>query len=54
MNIDSDPVSKNVFVLIVILLLIKVTSMIWRKVEGDALELNDTSLLETNLFVLSS
>ena len=54
MNIDSDPVSNNAFVLIALLLLIKVTGMIWRKVEGDALELNDTNLLENNLFVLSS
>ena len=54
MNVQSDPVSNNAFVLIVLLPLIKVTGKIWRKVEGDALELDDTSLLETNSFVLSS
>ena len=48
MNIESDPVSNNVLVLIVLLPLIKVTVMIWREVEGDVLELDDSSLLETN------
>ena len=28
--------------------------MIWRKAEGDVLELDHSSLLETNSFVLSS
>ena len=52
MNIESDPVSNNVLVLIVLLPLIKVTVMIWREVKGDILELDDSSLLETNSFVL--
>ena len=54
MNVEPDPVPNNAFVLIVLLLLIKVTGMICRKGEGDALELNDSSLFETNSFVLSS
>ena len=54
MNVESDPVSDNAFVLIVPVPLIKVTGMIWRKVKGDVLELDDFSMLETNSFVLLS
>ena len=43
MNVESDPVSNNAFVLIALLPLIKVTGMIWRKVE-DVLELDDCTL----------
>ena len=46
MNVESDPVPNNAFLLIVLLPLIKV--------EGDVLELDDSSLLETNSFVLFS
>ena len=52
-NVESDPVSNNAFVSIVLLPLFKVTGMISRKVEGDVSELDDSSLLETNSFVLS-
>ena len=51
---NVDPVCNNSFVLIGLLPLIKVSGMIWRKIEGDVLELDDTSQLETNLLVSSS
>ena len=43
MNVESDPVSNNAFVLIALLPLIKVTDIIWRKVE-DVLELDDCTV----------
>ena len=43
MNVESDPVSYNAFVLIALLPLIKVTDIIWRKVE-DVLELDDCTV----------
>ena len=51
MTTKSDLVFNSAFVLIDLFPLIKVTGMDWRKVE-DVLELDNCSLLETNLFVL--
>ena len=41
---NVDPVCNNRFVLIGSLPLMKVSGMIWRKIEGDVLELHDSNL----------
>lgn len=52
MSVESEPLSNSAFVLIDLLSLIKMTAMIGRKVEGNVLEIDGCSLLETNLFAL--
>lgn len=52
MSVESEPLSNSAFVLIDLLSLIKMTAMIGRKVEGNILEIDGSSLLETNLFAL--
>lgn len=52
MSVESEPLSNSAFVLIDLLSLIKMTAMIGRKVEGNVLETDGSSLLETNLFAL--
>lgn len=52
MSVESEPLSNSAFVLIDLLSLIKMTAMIGRKVEGNVLEIDGSSLLETNLFAL--
>lgn len=52
MSVESEPLSNSAFVLIDLLSLIKMTAMIRRKVEGNVLEIDGSSLLETNLFAL--
>ena len=52
MSVESEPLSNSAFVLIDLLSLIKMTAMIGREVEGNVLEIDGSSLLETNLFAL--
>lgn len=52
MSVESEPLSNSAFVLVDLLSLIKMTAMIGRKVEGNVLEIDGSSLLETNLFAL--